>query len=724
MSAFLYRLGRRCAAHPFRTLGVWLLIVLAVVAANGAAGGDFSDDFRLPGSESQRAKDDLEARFAQEAGASGRIVFHADQRRIDDPAVRSEIASAIQRLSKATDVASVSDPFVPGSAAVSADGHTAFSEVQYRVNETGLAHYREAVRAIEPARQAGVQAEISGSIAEVAREVHSKEAVGLAVAVVVLLVAFGSVIAMGIPIGIAVLGIGVGLSGVGLLAAVLDVPEVSSLLASMVGLGVGIDYALFVVTRHRQHLHDGMSPVEAAGWANATAGQSVLFAGTTVVIAICGLVIAGVPTATALGFAVAVCVVASMALALTALPALLGLVGARIDRLAIHRRTVADGGRQTLSVRWANHVGHRPWPYAVASLAVLVALAAPVLALHTAFPNDHNAPPTSTDRKAYELMAAGFGKGFNARFQVVLEMTSSDRSAVERVGQALAATPGVVELSGPDINDAGDTAVFTVTPSTSSQDPATAKLQRHIRDDVLPVAVRGTGARALVTGGTALEADLSERLAHRLPLFIAVVVGLSFLLLMVLFRSVFVLAKAAVMNLLSIGAAYGVVVALFQWGWASSVIGLHTTVPVNPFLPILMFAILFGLSMDYEVFLLSRVREQYVRTGDSHRSVVGGLGSTARVITSAALVMISVFLAFVPTDDVTAKMFGVGLATAVLLDATLVRMVLVPATMAIAGRVNWWLPRGLDRVLPHVDLDPSVAAPVDHSSSRQQVGVG
>jgi RND superfamily putative drug exporter len=515
---------------------------------------------------------------------------------------------------------------------------------------------------------------------------------------------------MGIPIGSALLGVGIGLAGVGIIAGFTDVPTTSPALATMIGLGVGIDYALFVVTRFRQHLHEGTSVTESAGIANATAGQSVLFAGTTVVIAIVGLLLAGMPAITTMGLAVALSVIVSMLVAVTLLPALLGWAGTRIDRLAIHRHQGGEA-HQTISGRWAHHVGRRPARYAIGSLVLLLVIAAPVTALRVGFADDGNAASGSTERRAYDLTSEAYGPGFNGPLLVVLETGDEagdgaiDSGAVAAVAEDLAGTAGVAVVTPPVTSPDGRTAVLNVVPTTSPQDEATADLLDRMRGEVLPEAVDGTGTVARVTGSQAMFEDVSTRLGERLPIFIAAVVALSFLLLMVVFRSLLVPLKAALMNALSIGAAYGVIVAVFQWGWGKDLVGLEETVPVNPFVPLIMFAILFGLSMDYEVFLLSRVREAFLRSGDSHSSVVEGLGATARVITSAALIMISVFLAFVGSEDVTMKMFGLGLATAVLLDATIVRMVLVPATMAMLGNANWWLPGWLDRILPHMDLE-------------------
>ena len=706
MSAFLFRLGRTSARHPFRVLGAWILLAVAMVALQGAAGGEYNDSFRVPGVESQKAADILHDRFPAQAGQIARIVFHVDDGRLDSTASRAAVESVRSTLVDGRDVAAVTDPFGPQPAALSADGQTAYVDVAYTVDKLTAEHLDDATAAAVAARDAGVETEFTGKLAELAADEPSSEVIGVVAAVIVLLIAFGSVVAMGLPIVTALAGLFVGATGVALLANVMDVPEFSLILCLMVGLGVGIDYALFIVTRHRQHLRDGMSVEDAAGTANATAGQAVLFAGTTVVIAILGLFLAGLPAIASMGASVALVVVVSMIAAVTLLPGLLGLVGTKIDKLSIHRKNhVEKPAAETVSGRWAGHVGRHPVRYAVVSLLALCAVAAPTLSMRIGTPDDGNAASHTTQRKAYDLLSDGFGRGFAGPIVVVVDIpTPADEVAVSRIHDALEADHGVATVTMPMFNESRDTAVLTVNPTTAPQDAATDALVNRLRSNLLPVAVGGSQADALLTG-QAMMTDLGERITNRLPIFIAAIVAMSFLLLMMVFRSVLVPLKAAVMNLLSIAAAYGVIVAVFQWGWGNELIGLEDTMPINPLAPLIMFAILFGLSMDYEVFLLSRIREEYDASGDSHDSVVAGLSSTARVISSAALIMISVFAAFVLGDDPNGKLFGVGLAVAVFLDATLVRMVLVPATMSLVGRANWWLPAWLDRILPHLDLE-------------------
>jgi len=722
MTRALYRLGRGAALHPWRVIAVWVVLAVGVVGLNRSVGGETTDDFRLPGTESQQAIDLLDTRFPAQAGASGQVVFHiADNEDgggagggggLAAGAARAAVDATVAELRRTEGVVAASDPFDPASPSVSPDGRTAFTTVVFAAETLQAADAERVEAAVEAGRDdAGgvVEIEIGGTITQAAQEIEGKEAIGLAVAVLVLLVAFGSVIAMGLPIGTALFGIFVGLTGVSVLAGFVDVPTVSPMLATMIGLGVGIDYALFIITRHRQFLHEGWSVADAAGRANATAGQAVLFAGMTVVVAICGLFVSGIPSVGTMGLASGLVVAVAMLAAVTLLPAFLGVAGPWIDRLRIGRhRAVELTAEETIAGRWAHRIGNRPWPYAIAGAVALVALASPLAAMRIAFPDDGNAGVDHTERRAYDLLAEGFGPGFNGPFTIVVDASASTTGtagAAEGVAAALQAESGIAFVAPPALSPDGTTAVLLTYPATAPQDEATTDLVHHLRDSVIPAVEERTGADAYVAGWVPASIDISDQLASRTPLFIVAVVALSFVLLTILFRSVLVPLKAALMNLLSIGASYGLLVAVFQWGWGKELIGLDETVPIFPFVPMIMFAILFGLSMDYEVFLLSRVREEFIRTGDSHRSVVDGLAGTARVITSAALIMISVFGAFVFAPDVQLKMFGLGLSAAVLVDATIVRMVLVPATMALLGNANWWLPGWLDRILPHVDVE-------------------
>jgi putative drug exporter of the RND superfamily len=536
---------------------------------------------------------------------------------------------------------------------------------------------------------------------------------------------------MGLPIGLAVFGLALGITSMPLIAYLTEIPSWAPQIASMVGLGVGIDYALLIVSRHREFLARGMSVAESVARANATAGQAVIFAGGTVVIAILGLAVAGVPFMTSAGIAISFTVLLMVLGSVSLLPAFLGLAGHRINRWSIGRSgsrgRTANSGASAGWERWGNHVSKHAWQYVIGVTVLLLALTAPVFSLRLGFPDDGTLPESRTERRAYDLVAAGFGAGINGPLLVAVDV-SKDRLPVEALRSAIAKDRGVASVSPAMVDPSGRVATLMVTPKTSPQDDQTFVTVQRLRAEVFPKVLDGTEVRAHIGGQTASLGDIGDRVNSRLPWFIAAVVLLSVLLLMFVFRSVLVPLKAAVMNLLSIGSAYGVMVVVFQWGWGKGLIGLESTVPVVVFIPMFMFAILFGLSMDYEVFLLSRVREEYLATGDSDQSVIHGIAGTARVITSAALIMISVFLGFVLGDDPATKMMGLGLATAIFVDATIVRMILVPATMKLMGNANWWLPGWLDRLLPTIDMEgegglPAPEMDVTPRSVGRTVGV-
>jgi putative drug exporter of the RND superfamily len=738
MSSALYRLGRFAARRPWTVIGAWLLVSVVVVVAANTVGRDFKDSAEVPGLDSQRAVELLSAVESDQAGLTARVVMtplDADATFFDaadaaDAAdALADVERAVAALPKVVAVTEATTALASGSDAaieqgvISPDGRVALISIQYPVQDdldrSDLDRLEEAVA--EARVGSPLQIEIGGDLyfAFGEPETGAGEMLGLIAAIVILLIAFGSLIATGLPIGMAVFGLALGVSSMGLVAYLIDIPSWVPQFASMIGLGVGIDYALFLVTRHRELLHRGMTVSEAAGRAVATAGQAVVFAGGTVVIAILGLAVAGVPFVTAAGVAIAVIVLIMVAASVTLLPAFLGLAGHSIDRFGIHRRhrtgSVGAGWE-----RWGRHVSRHAWPYAIGVTVLMVALAAPVLSLRLGFPDDGTQPESMTQRRAYDLVADGFGSGINGPLVVAVDLVGDDRgdgvsdvSVVEPLAAAIAADPGVAGVAPPEIDASVGVATIVAFPTTSPQDDATFATVERLRYEVFPSVLSDSSATAHVGGATANFGDVGERVRARLPAFIGLVVLLSFVLLMIVFRSILVPLKAAVMNLLSIGAAYGVLVMVFQWGWGKELIGLETTVPIVSFVPLFMFAILFGLSMDYEVFLLSRVREEYVATGDNEQSVIHGLASTARVITSAALIMICVFGAFVFGNDPTTKMFGLGLATAILIDATIVRVVLVPATMKLMGNANWWLPGWLDRILPTIDID---SEPAVHTS--------
>ena len=530
------------------------------------------------------------------------------------------------------------------------------------------------------------------------------EVIGLVVAVLILLIAFGSVVAMGLPIGMALFGLALGISSMSLITYLIDIPSWAPVVASMVGLGVGIDYALFLVTRHREYLARGLTVEESVGRAVATAGQSVVFAGGTVVIAILGLAVAGVPFMTAAGVAISVTVLLMVVTSVTLLPAFLGLAGHRINGFGRRRNRRRRSGAEGMGWRrWGGHVTRHAPAYAIGGTITLLALSAPVLALQIGTPDEGALPEHRTERRAYDLVADGFGPGINGPLVVAVDI-SKDASVVAPLASAIRSDRGVASVAPPEVDGDAGVATLVAFPTTGPQDSATLDTVERLRVEVIPSVLATSPARAHVGGQTASFADVGDKVNSRLPLFIGAVVVLSVLLLTLVFRSVVVPIKAALLNLLSVGAAFGVIVMVFQWGWGADLIGLESTIPIVPFIPMFMFAILFGLSMDYEVFLLSRVREEYLRTGDNESSVIHGIATTGRVITSAALIMISVFMGFVLGDDPAVKVLGLGLATAIFVDATLVRLVLVPATMRLLGDANWWIPRWLDRWLPTIDV--------------------
>ncbi len=754
MSRALHRLGRFAVRRRWLVLIAWLAAAAVLWAGAGASGSGYSDDFRIPDVESQQALDVLTERFPEASGGSAQVVLHTDDGTLSSPGHRQAIADLVDRLDEMPHVSTVLDPQSVGL--MSEDGRTTLVRVQYEgdTRELGADAYEQLEAAVEPTRDAGLQVELGGELPQAAEkpETGAAEMLGVLGAIVILLVAFGSVIAMGLPIGIAAVGLGCSTALILLAGLVFDIPAESGTLATMIGMGVGIDYALFIVTRYRSELRAGLTVADAAGRAIATAGQAVVFAGGTVVIAICGLALAGIPAVTAMGFSSALVVAVMVLASITLLPALLGFAGLRLLRASLpwtrrreaddeewHDRLTRLGGSSDLRPdqwqRWGDHVTSHPWPWLIGAMLVLLLVAAPLLSMRLGQTDAGTNPMSTTTRRAYDLTADAFGQGFNGPLLLSVELTgdkSADAAALDALGRGLAADPAVAVVAPAEVNAAGDAAIVTVVPTAAPQDAETTELVHRLRDDVVPAALDGTGSQAYVGGLTAVFIDLSDKVASRLPVFIAAVVGLSFLLLMAVFRSVLVPLKAALMNLLSIGAAYGVVVAVFQWGWGKSLIGLEETVPIVSFVPMFMFAVLFGLSMDYEVFLLSRIREEHLDGRDNRRAVVNGISSTARVITSAALIMICVFSGFVLGPQPIVKMFGVGLATAVLVDATIVRVILVPATMRLMGEANWWLPRWLDRLLPNLDIEGTGGLPApelrlppveDATADRTLVGV-
>jgi len=717
LTTLLYRTGRGAVRRRWLTIGLWAAVGGTIFVVGRLVGPAFLDDFRIPGSEAQEAHDVLTERFPERAGATATVVFHAPDGTLADPAAMRTIRAAMLAVALQPHVVAIDDPTEPGGqAGVSQDRTTAFTTVHYdaALSELGRQASDRLVEAVAPAREAGLTVELGGPLVEFTHlpEPRGSEIVGLTAAVIVLLLAFGSVVAMAVPIATALAGLGTSLAIVWLLSRVGDIPTLTPTLATMLGLGVGIDYALFIVTRYREGLGRGLPVEEAVGRAIATSGQAVLFAGVTVMVAIWGLWVSGMPFIGLIGSVSSIAVAIAVLAALTLLPAVLGLIGTRIDALRVPGLTLRGAeNHRGLWARWARTVATHPWRSLVAGLVVVGVLLVPVFAMRLGLEVGVAAKDT-TQARAAELLERAFGPGLNGPLLLVVELGSpNDRAAVSAVAEAVGADPNVVMVTEPQVGGDGRTAVITAIPGTARGSDATRDLVTRLREDTMPPIERETGGRVLVGGSTAMFIDLSERVTGRLPILIATVVALSFVLLLFLFRSTLVPVKAAILNVLSIAAAYGVVVAVFQWGWGLGLLGLEETIAIVSFVPMVMFAILFGLSMDYEVFLLSRIREEYLVDRDTVESVAAGIRSTARVITSAALVMIAVFLSFVLNESSTIKMVGLGLATAVLVDATVVRIVLVPSTMVLLGHANWWLPGWLDRRLPHLEIEGEAALP-------------
>jgi RND superfamily putative drug exporter len=705
------RLGRFCARHGWWVLVAWVALFAAATLGHRLARGSYSDDFQLPRSPAQQGADLLRAHAPKAGGVAGQLVFT-----VEDGTLRahgSQLTAAVDEVAKLPHVLSVSAPLA--AASTSKDGRTAYATVRFdaKPGSLGRPYLASVDRAVAVARAGGVRVDYGLALGIAARPQAREglsEAIGVAVAIVVLLVGFGSVYAAGLPILTALFGVGTGVGVLGIVASVTTFSSVSPTLGIMIGLGVGIDYALFLSTRHRQLVLDGVEPAEAVARTLATSGRSVLVAAATVVIALLGLFASGIGFVGKLGLAASITVAVSALAATTLVPALLGLAGRRIDRLRV-RRPVAEAPTEHGETGWHRYaaaVGRHPWRFLGAGVAALGVLAAPMLSM-TLGHIDAGADPTSyTDRRAYDALTDAFGPGANGPLTVVIQLAGGESGAALAPGldRALAGTPGVATVIPARTTGDGALLVATVIPATGPQDPATDHLLARLHADTLPAVVAGTGSHTYVTGNLPANLDFRDQVSARLPVIIAVVILAAFLLLLVSFRSPFLAFKAALLNLFSIGAAYGVVVAVFQWGWGGSLIGVDEKVPVESYVPMMMFAIVFGLSMDYEVFLLSRVRERWLATGDNGRSVADGLAATARVITCAALIMTSVFLAFLLSSNVVIKMIALGLGASVLIDASLIRLVVVPAAMFLLGRANWWLPGWLDRALPRLEPEP------------------
>ncbi|MGW5494684.1 MMPL family transporter [Streptomyces olivaceoviridis] len=715
MATFLYKLGRLAFRRRHFVALIWvaLLTLAGVGAASAPAAGNTS--FSIPGTEAQKAFDLLEQRFPGMSadGATARVVFKAPKgEKMTDAVNKATVEKTVTQLRSGSEVASVADPYT--GHAVSKNGTIAYASVKYEVSGMELADSsKDALTdAVQDARDAGLTVEIGGDALSATPETGSSEIIGIAVAAVVLVITFGSLLAAGFPLLTAIIGVGIGVSAITALASALDLGTTTSTLASMIGLAVGIDYALFIVSRYRAELAEGREREDAAGRAVGTAGSAVVFAGLTVVIALVGLSVVNIPMLTKMGIAAAGTVAIAVLIALTMIPALLGYAGRRIkpagqkSRLLGGGRTPRKPGRPNMGTRWASFVVRRPVAVLLLGVLGLGAAAVPAASLELGLPDDGSQPTSTTQRRAYDLLSEGFGPGFNGPLMIVVDAKGSadPKAAFAEVGDEIKGLKDVVTVTPATPNKAGDTATITVVPDSKPSSTTTEDLVHAIRDKGADIA-RKTDSQVLVTGSTAMNIDVSQKLNDALLPYLALVVGLAFLLLIVVFRSILVPLKAALGFLLSVMAALGAVVAVFQWGWLSGLMNVEETGPVMSMMPIFMVGVVFGLAMDYEVFLVTRMREAYVHGEKPSQAVVTGFKHGARVVTAAAVIMIAVFSGFIGSSESMVKMIGFGLAIAVFFDAFLVRMAIVPAVLALLGKRAWWLPKWLDRALPNVDVE-------------------
>ena len=710
-------LAARCFAHRRVVLGVWLVLLVGLSAAHGAAGSGYRDSFKLAGTESADALALLKRAAPGAAGDVDRVVFATDRGTLSDPAVRARVQALLARIARLPHVASVVSPYA-AAGQLAPGGRVGYAVVALddQAIDIPIAAAKRLVSVARSGAGSGLRVELGGQAIERANQPGvGGTGLGFLAALLVLLLVFGSLFSALLPLLTAGVSLGVGVAIIGLLSHALTMASFSSELSLLIGLGVGVDYALFIVTRFRQGLQRGLTPEQAAVEAVDTSGRAVLFAGITVCIALLGMFALGVSFLYGVAVAASIVVAVTVVASLTLLPALLGFFGLRVLSRR-DRRALAEGRRAADDEspgwgRWARRLQHRPAAWAAAAALLMVVIAIPLTAMRVGSSDQGSDPTSTTTRRAYDLLALGFGPGFNGPLQLVAEVRSpAQRAALGRVAAAVRRAPGVVAATAPRLVPAAGgraVAIFEAIPRGSPQDASTTDLLHRLRDRVLPGVTRGSGVHVLVGGTTAIFEDFSGVLAGKVPVFIAVVVLLSFVLLTAVFRSLVIPLMAAAMNLLSVGAAFGAVVAVFQWGWLAGLIGVDRTGPIEAFLPVMVFAILFGLSMDYEVFLVSRIYEEWHRRRDNREAVVHGLAATGRTITAAAAIMIVVFAAFVLGGERVIKLFGIGLASAVLLDALVVRSIVVPGLMLALGERNWWLPRRLDRVLPRLNVEGS-----------------
>ncbi|HEX5893957.1 MAG TPA: MMPL family transporter [Solirubrobacterales bacterium] len=707
MTRFLARLADLSYRRRGRMVLVWIVSAILIIGVGSSLAGEYEADYDTPGSDSEAAGNLAEERFDGYSGQEIYVVWK-DEAGADSPAATERVDTFFAEAEQVNHV----DPHTP--IRISEDGTIGSTTLPLTIPgwEVEKSDGEKLIAAAEDNSGDGLEIRLGGDPIYVAQEQSSPEGIGFLGAAIVLLIAFGSVVAAGLPLAIALIGLGISSGGlIVLLANVIDVPDWTTAVSGLIGIGVGIDYSLLVLTRFRAAMHRGKDRHDAVVEAVTTAGRSVIIAGFTVVIAVLGLLLTGLPYMYGVAISASLAVLVVMLAAVTLLPALLSYLGPRVDRLKIPflgRALRTEGSSESLAGRWSHTVQRHPWIFAIAATVILLALAAPALGMRLGFPDAGNDPTDTMTRQAYDLNTEGFGPGTNGPLQIVSELPPDDPQAqaeINSFAQTLRSEPGVEFVPEPVINDAGDAALVTVIPTNSPQDEEVTDLVHHLRDDVIPAELGETGITTYVGGVAAALEDQSDYMVDKMPLFIAGVVGLSFLLLLVAFHSPLISLKAGVMNLLSVGAGYGVMTLFAEGGTLGELIGLDREVPIAPFLPVMMFAILFGLSMDYEVFLISRIREEYLKDGNTRRAVADGLAKTARVITAAAAIMVVVFLAFLAAPDTFLKLFGIGLAAAIFLDATVIRLVLVPAVMQLLGKYNWWIPDWLEQLLPRLDVE-------------------
>src|SRR5947209_2073816 len=713
----MVRIARWTMAHRRIVLIAWIAAAIGIFAISNAVGKKTASSFTLPGTNSQQAVDLLQSRFAAQAGDADKIVFHTKAGKLPDGAERAAVAATVARVAGLPHVTSVISPYAAGQNAISRDGTIGFATVNFdqRANALTKATVDRVISAAESARSATLDVELGGQAIEQAQQAPLGFAtvVGIAAAIVILLISFGSFSAMVLPIATTLLGLVAGLAVINLASHVIDMPSFASELALMIGLGVGVDYALFIVTRFRENYRTNGGDVNSAiETAINTSGRAVLFAGITVVIALLGMLALGVTLLNGAAVAAAIGVILVLATSLTMLPALLTLVGPRLGRGRASAE--AEGTRPGFWLRWVQRVQRRPVLTAIAATAVMLALAAPALGLRLASSDAGNDSTSQTTRQAYDLLAKGFGPGFNGPLQVAVAVPRPhDSAALGKLTEGLKRMPGIASVAPPRLNATGTTAAVVAYPTTAPQSAQTSSLVTRLRGAVIPPIERSTGSRVYVGGATAAQVDFSHVLSSKLPLFVGIVIALAALLLLVVFRSLLIPVQAALMNLLSIGASLGIIQAVFERGWLGGLFGTQVG-PIDAFIPVFAFAIVFGLSMDYEVFLISRVHEEWQARGDASAAVREGLARTGRVITAAAAVMVAVFGAFAISGDRVLAMFGLALASAVFLDALVVRMLLLPAVLQLLGRATWTLPRWLERRLPRVAIEAEPAPAPRH----------